>query len=831
MRYEKRKKHKQQAARGHAGKIVRKVCCAVMAAAYLPLVLMNGAKACTESRVQEEYPGTSGLVQPAGEECAAAQADEKQQENDTQPVQAESEKTQDTAEKEKPHAAQSAPDADSALLLENTQNNKTTDVQAPIPESGKTESEIEAQGMPQAETDPAEPKTDGPQEQIVENLPQAEERKASVYRVQYYANLPQYQATSEEPDRKALFIDTSAAANGGSPKLPKNGSELLKFWDVYLEPGVQGYRIPMEPVLQPIYKEQEYSFSQNKTAASVNRLEGMPYYQLRQIWRLKPGKAEDSMDIRDWDVFPPQASFSEKAQQAGSIQISSGTVLRLVYDTVKKEQGFENPVVFYDYDVTDGSPTPLSDGTHMLHTEHYGINSAENTSANEGARFAFGNDSMGTDFGNESWNGNQINRFNQQNQKNGGQANGANAACFGMVTGLDEQENPIFASGLNVPPLFGEKQAVGKTEITDKALVFRREGDTYLLTSVKGTDLEHLDKFQHTMGSPGLWTNEFWPLDASFAGADPMLGGPNNKKYKVPVNGGIEPPRSDLLSGKQEKDHNNYFGMHCAFEFEMTADYIGPMDFLVYGDDDVWMFLDDTLIADIGGVHCAAGMYVDLWDYIPKGTQGKHRINIFFTERGASGSTCYMQFTLPNVGIGKVPQKKTGMLQVEKEVRGGICEEIPFQFSLKLSNHEEKPLSGSYPYQVWNKDGTLASNGVFRPGENAFSLKHGQFMTVELPKNTKYTIQELLNETTPPCTTIMQINDKDVVYAKEYSGKIKQEKQTVVHVINQADSSLPSTGGTGKTTFLLWGIFLQTAALYSMKQRKCGSNRSIRENL
>ena len=39
------------------------------------------------------------------------------------------------------------------------------------------------------------------------------------------------------------------------------------------------------------------------------------------------------------------------------------------------------------------------------------------------------------------------------------------------------------------------------------------------------------------------------------------------------------------------------------------------------------------------------GEYVNLWDYLTPGQPGTHTLTFFYTERGASGSTRYMNFT------------------------------------------------------------------------------------------------------------------------------------------------------------------------------------------
>ena len=112
--------------------------------------------------------------------------------------------------------------------------------------------------------------------------------------------------------------------------------------------------------------------------------------------------------------------------------------------------------------------------------------------------------------------------------------------------------------------------------------------------------------------------------------------------------------------------------MQYAVKFTLTADYVGPLEYYFFGDDDMWVFLDDKLVCDIGGVHSSVGEYVNLWDYLRKDGRTEsetHTLTFFYTERGASGSTCYMNFTLPSVSGVNIEQK-TSDLEVRKQVVG-----------------------------------------------------------------------------------------------------------------------------------------------------------------
>ena len=80
--------------------------------------------------------------------------------------------------------------------------------------------------------------------------------------------------------------------------------------------------------------------------------------------------------------------------------------------------------------------------------------------------------------------------------------------------------------------------------------------------------------------------------------------------------------------------------MQYAIEFDLSEDYCGPLEYYFFGDDDMWVFLTDQttgksqLVCDIGGVHSSVGEYVNLWDYIEKGSAGGYTLTFFYTERG-----------------------------------------------------------------------------------------------------------------------------------------------------------------------------------------------------
>ena len=591
------------------------------------------------------------------------------------------------------------------------------------------------------------------------------------YTVQYYANIPRFDTSGSNP---LTVIDTSGR------KLPQN-RQTLTTKEIYLTPAdgntnknngnaTQQYRVAESKQLTRMYTDNQFEYIKSPNPSYINKLMDSPSYTLKQLWVLKEGKSSDSENQADWDVYsdPGSVHFTNRKEAADAnnvVYIHDGTVIRLVYNTDRAEESF--PANFYDYDISGGQD---SAGRYL--TGRNGINAASNYGTSRNGKrtwgsycdvLAFGNDNCGTGMSRYKFNELFLNKYSTKWTDSNKETHEIGADQYGCTFGLADSlkdEKIVYNEWLVAPNLFNEGTANGKTIYTnDSSLTFSRVGDTYTLSAATVGGVGTISDLQYLFNpSPSstttygtIFTNDFWPLDGATNGADPLFGKDTPVFYGYDADAqGEDTSKTNVwketagrLPGSDDgNNHNCFFGMQYAVKFTLTADYVGPLEYYFFGDDDMWVFLDDKLVCDIGGVHSSVGEYVNLWDYLQKGTAGTHTLTFFYTERGASGSTCYMNFTLPSVSGVNIEQK-TSDLEVRKQVVGQDESGQEFNFDIQFYDQTGNEVLDDYAYTKYDKDGKeIDSNLVVHTGDK-FTLKDGQYVRIRyLPFGLRYTITE-----------------------------------------------------------------------------------------
>ena len=200
------------------------------------------------------------------------------------------------------------------------------------------------------------------------------------------------------------------------------------------------------------------------------------------------------------------------------------------------------------------------------------------------------------------------------------------------------------------------------------------------------------------------------------------------------------------------------FGMMISFEFLQPKNgKINGQDmvFSFSGDDDVWVFIDNKLVLDLGGVHERATGSINFANgevYVNNQSNPtlrsvfnsdsdsdtfadytSHSLKLFYMERGRGDSNCSIKFNLP--------PRPTNSIEIVKSLANSDKEKYTstdFQFKAYLEDEEDRKqepvqynaIPEGTPYRV-KKNDSLTDEVRYVGANNIFTLKAGESAVFE----------------------------------------------------------------------------------------------------
>lgn len=257
---------------------------------------------------------------------------------------------------------------------------------------------------------------------------------------------------------------------------------------------------------------------------------------------------------------------------------------------------------------------------------------------------------------------------------------------------------------------------------------------------------------------------------------------------------------------------------HLAFGTVIEQDFYIPVsgqtdfgDDIVFeftGDDDLWVFVDDQLVLDIGGGHTPVTGSINFTEgtnYVEKAVQvtgydspidentqeqqngtleaalcapGKHTLKIFYMERHSGVSNCLMKFNLPLVPSGAVEVSKA--VQDQNGTAINTLNDVAFTFEISgtLQNATGESLDfANLSYTVFDTaDGTTTTK--YTGDSCQFVLTATQTAYFDIPENYKVNVKEIAL----PDTIARGYKWIENTVTLEKDGKVQTQENTEITI-------------------------------------------------
>jgi fibro-slime domain-containing protein len=165
------------------------------------------------------------------------------------------------------------------------------------------------------------------------------------------------------------------------------------------------------------------------------------------------------------------------------------------------------------------------------------------------------------------------------------------------------------------------------------------------------------NSFVQSAASFGQWFNDTPGINQSTSHTITLDDPDNNGVYTFSDSTFF--PIDGLLLGNQGRS-NNY---HFTYELAGVFGYKPGQTFSFTGDDDIWVFINNQLVIDLGGVHGAASASVNL-DTLGLVANQNYGISIFFAERHTSESNFRIETSLEIRPPDQIPEPSTYALML-----------------------------------------------------------------------------------------------------------------------------------------------------------------------